>query len=57
MLELLSEASADGATLVVATHDPEVISRFDRGLLMSNGEVLHDCAAAELPAYMTPDSA
>jgi ABC-type multidrug transport system ATPase subunit len=57
MLDLLSEASADGATLVVATHDPDVINRFDRGLLMSNGEVLHDCSAAELPGYMTPDSA
>jgi ABC-type multidrug transport system ATPase subunit len=57
MLDLLGEASADGATLMVATHDPEVISRFDRGLLMSNGEVIHDCDAAELPGYMTPDSA
>lgn len=57
MLDLLSEASADGATLVVATHDPEVISRFDRGLLMSNGEVVHDCDAAELPGHMTPNSA
>ena len=57
MLDLLSEASADGATLMVATHDPEVINRFDRGILMSNGEVVHDCNAAELPGHMTPDSA
>lgn len=56
MLDLLSEASADGATLMVATHDPDVINRFDRGLLMSNGEVLQDCSAAELPGHMTPDS-
>lgn len=57
MLDLLSEASADGATLMVATHDPEVISRFDRGILMSNGEVVHDCDAAELPVHMSPDTA
>lgn len=57
MLDLLSEASADGATLMVATHDPEVLNRFDRGLLMSNGEVIHDCSAAELPVHMSPDTA
>lgn len=57
MLDLLSEASEDGATLVVATHDPEVINRFDRGLMMSNGEVVLDCSATDLLVHMTPETA
>lgn len=57
MLDLLGEASAEGATLVVATHDPEVINRFDRGLMMSNGEVVLDCKAGDLPIHMTPETA
>ena len=55
MLDLLAEAHEDGATLVVATHDPDVIERFDRGLVMSNGELVHDCPASELPAWLAAD--
>ena len=55
MLELLSEAHASGATVIVATHDPEVIERFDRGLVMSNGELVHDGDASELPAFIGAD--
>lgn len=55
MLDLLSEAASDGATLIVATHDPEVISRFDRGLLMSNGELMQDCPASDLRTHMAAD--
>lgn len=56
MLDLLGEATTDGATLMVATHDADVISRFDRGLVMSNGELVHDCDAAELPDYLSADA-
>jgi len=55
MLDLLSEAHDGGATLLVATHDPDVIDRFDRGLVMSNGELVHDGRAAEIPAFIAPD--
>jgi ABC-type multidrug transport system ATPase subunit len=55
MLELLAEAADGGATLVVATHDPDVIDRFQRGLLMSNGELIHDGDASELHALLAAD--
>ncbi len=52
MLELLAEAAADGATLMVATHDPQVIDQFDRGLVLSNGELVADCEASELHDHL-----
>jgi len=55
MLELLDEAAARGATLVVATHDPDVIDRFERGLLMSNGELVADAPAGEIPELLAAD--
>lgn len=55
MLELLSEAVEGGATLLVATHDPDVIERFQRGLLMSNGDLVHDGPASELPDLLAAD--
>lgn len=55
MLDLLAEAHEDGATLLVATHDPGVIDRFERGLVLSNGELLHDCPASEVPALLSED--
>lgn len=55
MLDLLDEAHRDGATLLVATHDPDVIDRFERGLVMSNGELVHDGRADELHGFIAPD--
>ena len=52
MLELLAEAAADGATLMVATHDPQVIDQFDRGLVLSNGELVADCEASALHDHL-----
>ncbi|MFV0318206.1 MAG: ABC transporter ATP-binding protein [Microthrixaceae bacterium] len=52
MLALLAEASERGATLMVATHDPDVIDTFDRGLMLENGELLWDGPASKLPAQM-----
>ena len=55
MLDLLAEANDDGATLLVATHDPDVIDRFERGLMMSNGELVHDGDADDLPGLLAAD--
>jgi ABC-type multidrug transport system ATPase subunit len=55
MLELLDEAHDDGATLVVATHDPAVIDRFERGLVLSNGELVHDGPASEVHRWLSAD--
>jgi ABC-type multidrug transport system ATPase subunit len=42
LLELLDEAHAAGATLVVATHDPTYVERVDRCVALRNGSVVHD---------------
>lgn len=55
MLDLLHESAERGATLLVATHDPEVIERFDRGLVMENGELVHDGPASGLDAFLGPE--
>ena len=55
LLELLDEYRSDGATIVVATHDPDVIERFERGIMLANGEVVHDGPASDLPELLSPD--
>lgn len=55
LLDLLDEAREDGATVVVATHDPAVIDRFERGLMLANGEVVHDGKAGELHGLLSAD--
>ncbi len=42
LLELLDEANADGAAIVVATHDPQYVERVDRCIALRDGEVIHD---------------
>jgi ABC-2 type transport system ATP-binding protein len=42
LLELLDEASGQGATLVVATHDPNFVERVDRCVALRDGHVVHD---------------
>lgn len=42
LLDLLDEAHAAGATLVVATHDPSYVERVDRCIALRDGEVVHD---------------
>ena len=42
LLELLDEASAAGAALVVATHDPNFVERVDRCIALRDGVVVHD---------------
>ena len=55
LLELLDEARANGATVVVATHDPDVIDRFERGIMLENGELVHDGPARELHDLLGAD--
>lgn len=55
LLDLLSEAHRAGATLVVATHDPEVLDRFERGIALRDGHVVHDGPTADLAAFLSAD--
>jgi ABC-type multidrug transport system ATPase subunit len=45
LLDLLDEAHGQGATLVVATHDPNFVERVDRCIALRDGEVVHDGTA------------
>ena len=47
-LELLDEARAAGCTLLVATHDPAVVDRFDRALVLDDGRIVADGAPTEV---------
>lgn len=42
LLELLVEASAAGATLVIATHEPSFVERVDRCVALRDGRIVHD---------------
>ncbi len=42
LLELLDEAKADGATVVVASHQLELAARADRAIVLREGAIAHD---------------
>ncbi|HSL56317.1 MAG TPA: ABC transporter ATP-binding protein [Acidimicrobiales bacterium] len=42
LLELLDEVRADGATIVVATHEERFVERVDRCIALRDGEIIHD---------------
>lgn len=42
LLGILDELHADGAAVVVATHDPNFVERADRCVALRDGEVVHD---------------
>jgi len=42
LLDLLAEATAAGATLLVATHEEAYVDRVDRCIALRDGEVIHD---------------
>jgi ABC-2 type transport system ATP-binding protein len=50
LLELLDEAHATGAAVVVATHEPGYVERVDRCIALRDGELVHDGPAT--PADM-----
>lgn len=52
LLDLLDDAHAQGATLMVATHDPVVLERFERGLVLDDGEIIHDGPASGLADFL-----
>jgi ABC-type multidrug transport system ATPase subunit len=52
LLDLLDDAHAHGATLMVATHDPVVLERFERGLVLDDGEIIHDGPASGLADFL-----
>ena len=45
LLGIFEELHADGATIVVATHDPAFVERVDRCVALRDGEVIHDGVA------------
>ena len=57
LLVLLYDAHERGATLMVATHDPVVLSRFERGLVLDDGEIIHDGPASDLEDFLSADAA
>jgi ABC-type multidrug transport system ATPase subunit len=42
LLDIFDELHRDGATIVVATHDPSFVERVDRCLALRDGRVVHD---------------
>jgi ABC-type multidrug transport system ATPase subunit len=46
LVELLDEAHAGGATLVIATHEPSFVERVDRCVALRDGAVIHDGPAS-----------
>ena len=55
-MELLEGMNAEGLTLVVVTHDPNVGRRADRVLVMRDGEVVQRVAGRELSYGPDPAS-
>ena len=55
MLDLLDVSVAEGASVVVATLDPEVIERFERGIVLENGALVHDGPAASVRRFLAAD--
>jgi ABC-type multidrug transport system ATPase subunit len=45
MLDLLDEVHADGAAVIVATHEPAYVERVDRSIALRDGEVIFDGTA------------
>jgi ABC-2 type transport system ATP-binding protein len=46
MFELLEEVQAEGAAVVVATHEPAFVERVDRSIALRDGEVIFDGVAS-----------
>ena len=55
LVELLDERHAAGATLVVATHDPNYVDQAERCIALRQGEVIFDgdAAAADVLALVS----
>jgi putative ABC transport system ATP-binding protein len=51
IIELLRELNRDGATLVIITHDRELVATLPRQVELRDGEIIHDSASE--PAEVT----
>jgi energy-coupling factor transporter ATP-binding protein EcfA2 len=51
LLGLFADAHADGATLVVATHELGFVSRADRLIALADGEVRYDGAPGDTDVH------
>lgn len=47
---LLDLASTEGRTLIVVSHDPRLVERLNRRIVLANGRVVSDTAGAEVSA-------
>jgi putative ABC transport system ATP-binding protein len=45
IIELLQELNHDGATLVIITHDRELVATLPRQVEIRDGEIIHDSAS------------
>lgn len=52
LLELFADAKAGGATLIVATHDREMIDSFDRALVLEDGQLVYDGPTSEVRSHL-----
>ena len=53
LLDIFAEAKAGGATLIVATHDRDVIDSFDRALVLEDGQLVFDGPTSEVHDRLT----
>ncbi len=51
LLELIDEIRAEGGSVLVATHDQGALKRFDRAVVLSEGELVFDGAVADVPTH------
>jgi ABC-type multidrug transport system ATPase subunit len=54
LLTLVDEAAAQGATVVMATHDRDLASTAQRVVVLADGSVTHDGSVADLETFMGP---
>jgi len=48
LLELIAEVRDERGSVLVATHDPQMLDVFDRAVMLEQGEVVFDGAADDL---------
>jgi len=53
-LEQIEKRLADGATLVMVTHKPQLLTRFSRIIVMAGGKIVRDGQAADIIREMAP---
>lgn len=52
LLALFADAKAGGATLLVATHDRDVLDEFDRALVLEDGKLIYDGPTGGVEAHL-----